>query len=1289
MVKFEPRPTNPFPLVRGSTADFPLSAGQERLWWLHQGDASYEYHITGGWRFPDGVDRAALATALTGLVRRHQILRTRFVLRPDGRVAQEVADEIDVPVVWAGSDWRAAVDRAVREPFDLARPPLLRVVVAELDDGYGVLTSMHHIITDRWSMDVLARDLFELYDAALEHREPELPELVVQYGDYADWQRRFLGSGALQPQLDHWVRALRGSERLDLALDRPRSAANDAAAGTVVVELSEEATAAMTAMAWRARATPAVVVTAALTAALSAFSGQTDVVIGAIVSDRPRPELQDLIGFFINTVALRVDLSGEPLTFRSLVTRTRDAWMAADAHQDVPFERIVGALHAGSESRRNPIFDIAVNHAGDRVSLAEAPGAPAWWYPELPVTARFDLSLTTQVVDGRLRATFVYRSALFDEAPISALATSYIRLLEQGVSAPELPLHQVDLVEEPERKRLHGANDATAAPETTIVELVQAQAHSRPSAPAVVGADGALTYQQLNERANRLARHLLTQGAGPERVVAVCLDKTVERFVVLLAIAKAGAAYLPLDPDHPADRLRFLVADAGAVLTVVSPGLHDRLPASSVPTLVFGAGTLDLSGYDAGDLPRAASPDNLAYLISTSGSTGTPKSVAVPHRALSRLVAGVPRHLDVGPGTTFLQCGPLTFDVAVLEWTPLAHGGSVVVTDTGTLLDGLDDVVRAHGVTTLKLVSPQLDLLVERDIRTLAGLSRLVVGGDVVNPRSFAAAREGLPGCRVTASYGPTECTVLATLFDGEEWKAGRIPIGYALPHTRVYLLDRELRPVSVGMRGEIYLAGDGLARGYHGRPGATAAAFVPDPYGPPGARMYRTGDVGRYLPSGAVDFLGRADKQVKIRGFRIELSEIEQVLLREPGITSAVALRVESATGPALAAYVVATDPVDVPTLRARLGATLPAYMLPDHVVEVPRIPLTANNKVDRTALPPVAEVESAPTAPTTGLEARVVEAWSAVLGRTVPATADFFASGGHSLLVPRATAAIRRLLGREVPLRLMMTHRTPAAFAAAILEESAPDLGAATREHRLEQHVWHSPAFPGARRLDLFVSAGQPGPDLRTLIVLDGSEFVDIMRLPALLDRLVLEGRIPATAALFVSPAEWSVRNRELLHEDFVDVLADELIPHLRDWLGERWRGGRTTAVGASLGAVTAVRAALRRPDSFDGAVGMSGPLTDHRLLPSADAGPSPARFFLSASREEAEAMLDGGISQLDATKRTGEDLALRGHSVRCAYGDGGHTYAAWEAMLPEAIGWALGGAPGASEPATGRTT
>ena len=680
-----------------------------------------------------------------------------------------------------------------------------------------------------------------------------------------------------------------------------------------------------------------------------------------------------------------------------------------------------------------------VNHAGDNFGLAEDPDAPASWDPEIPVTARFDLSLATTTVDGRLRATFLYRPELFDEAPMAALASRYVRLLELGVAAPDQPLHELELIEESDRKFLHSYNDATPAPEATIVELVQRQAAGRPQAPAVVGASDVLSFQELNDRANRLARHLLTFDVGPERVVGVCLERTVDRFVVLLAIAKCGAAYFPLDPDSPVDRLRFLLSDTDAILTVASPALRDRVPPDTTPILVFGPGEPDLSGYDTGNLPLAGRPDNLAYLISTSGSTGTPKAVAISHRALSRLVVGAPRYLDVGPGSTFLQDGPLTFDVAVLEWTPLAHGGCVVVTDTGTLLEDLDHVLRDYNVTTLKLISPQLDLIVERDIRILSGLRQLVVGGDVVNPKSFATAVDSLPNCRVMASYGPTECTVLATVFDDASW-TGRVPIGHAIPHTCVYILDRDLRPASVGMRGEIYLAGDGLARGYHKRPGLTAESFLPDPYGPPGARMYRTGDVGRYLSSGAVDFLGRADHQVKIRGFRIETSEIEHVLLRQCGITSAVVVRATLETGPALVAYLVAADPVDPTTLRRDLRASLPAYMVPDHIVEVPRFALTANNKVDRAALPPVTAVEpregeSAP--PANGLEARVAETWSEVLGRTVPATDDFFEHGGHSLLVPRATAAIRQLLGREVPLRLMMQHRTPATYAAAILRE------------------------------------------------------------------------------------------------------------------------------------------------------------------------------------------------------------------------------------------------------------
>ena len=437
----------------------------------------------------------------------------------------------------------------------------------------------------------------------------------------------------------------------------------------------------------------------------------------------------------------------------------------------------------------------------------------------------------------------------------------------------------------------------------------------------MAGADGELTYRQLNERANRLARRLRGLGAGPERVVGVCLDAGVNRLVTLLAVAKCGAAYLPLDPGFPADRLRFMLADAGAVLTVVSPSLRSALPAGIsdvAPVFHPGSGVHALAdaGADAVDLPMAARPDNLAYLISTSGSTGTPKLVGVSHRALARLVTGAASYLEVGPGATFLQAGPLTFDVAVLEWTPLANGGRVVVTDTGPLLEDLDAVVRDHGVSTLKLVSPQLDLLVERGLGSLTGLRQLVIGGDVVTPRSFAAARDQLPGCRVTASYGPTESTVLATVFDGPPG-ADRVPIGHPVPHTRAYVLDRNLNHASLGMRGEIYLAGDGLARGYHRRPGLTAQAFIPDPYGPPGSRMYRTGDIGRYLADGEIDFLGRADRQVKIRGFRIKAGEVEHALLGYPGITSAVVTRAETATGPCLVAYVTASDPPDWSDLR------------------------------------------------------------------------------------------------------------------------------------------------------------------------------------------------------------------------------------------------------------------------------------------------------------------------------------------------------------------------------------
>nr|WP_062341153.1 non-ribosomal peptide synthetase [Herbidospora sakaeratensis] len=1204
---------------------FPLSAGQERLWWLRQLESSHDqYHITGGWRFPAWLDPSALAAALAGLTRRHDVLRSGFVLDADGLVAQEVADTAEIPVVWAGAAWREAVERAASEPFDLSRPPLVRVVAAELDDGPGLFMAMHHIVTDRWSMDVLARDLFELYDAAREAREPDLPGLAVQYGDYAAWQRRMPDTGGLE----QIAKSLDGHSRLELPTDRPRTTTVDGAGRSVVVELPEETTSALTALAWRARSSTAVVVTAALVTTLGAFGGQDDVVIGAIVSDRPRPELHDLVGFFVNTLVLRVDVGGRGLTFRELLTRTRDVWMTADARQDVPFEQIVGAVNAGTDDRHNPIFDVVVNHAGDRTALASAPGAPVWWYPDLPVTARFDLSLTTQVVDGRLRAAFVYRPSLFDEATIRSLAGRYVELLERGVAEPDRPLGELGLTGVP-------SEPALPAPRTTVVELVEAQAALRPQAAAVTGEGGELSYGGLNRRANRLAGYLAERGVGRGSVVAVCLKPTIDRFVVLLAILKRGAAYFPLDPAFPADRLRFLLDDSGAVLTVASASLRHRVPGATV------LDEIDLAAYDAENPPLAARPGDLAYLISTSGSTGVPKSVAIPHSALSRLVAGAPDYLDIGPGTTFLQAGPLTFDVSVLEWGPLAHGGTVVVTGTGALLEDLEEVVRAHDVSTLKLVSPQLDLLVERGLRGLSRLRQLVVGGDVVNPKSFSAAREALPRCQVMASYGPTESTVFATVFRGGTW-SGRVPIGHAIPYTRVRVLDRDLNPVPVGMRGEIYLSGDGLALGYHGRPGLTAEAFVPDPDGG-GGRMYRTGDVGRRLPDGAIDFLGRADRQVKIRGYRIETSEIEHTLLRH-GATSAVVVRADLPTGPALVAYVVTSG--DASELRGRLRATLPAYMLPDHVVRVAAIPLTANNKVDRAALPPVTAAKTAAPPAESGLEARVAEAWSQVLGRPLAADADFFENGGHSLLVPRATAAVRRLLGREVPLRLMMARRTPAAYAAGLLAESLPGVGPGAT---LERGTWRG------LRTDVYESAGRPE---RTLVVLDGSEFVDVMRLPAILDRLVREGRVPPVRAVFVSPSDWPSRRRELLDDGYPDQLAELEID------------GRATVVGASLGAVAALRAALRRPDRFAGAVAMSGPLTEHDLGPSA----APSRLFLSAGRDEADIVLDDGSSLVAAVKHTAADLAARGHTVREEYGDGGHTYAAWQSMLPQAISWAV---------------
>jgi hypothetical protein len=467
----ERRPANPFPLIHDpGIRAHRMSVGQQRLWWQRQLEsAPDQYHIHGGWRFPDGLDPRVLDSALAALAHRHEILRTAFVVRPDGVPEQRVLDGIQIAVVWAGGDWRAAVDKAATEPFDLARPPLFRVVAAEPDDGPPALyLVLHHIITDRWSMDLLPRDLFELYGAVRENRTPDLPELPVQYGDYADWQHRFLTPDRLADLLQWWRATLSGHERAELPLDRPRPAVADGAGATVVVELSEDVTTALTALAWSARATPFIMVTAALARLLGDATGHGDVVVGAIVSDRPHRALQDLIGFFVNTVPVRVDLSKPGLTFRQALTATREAWLAADAHQDAPFQQIVGALRAGPDGGRHPLFDVVVNHGGDRTSLTGRDDAPVWWRPELPETARFDLSLTTMPVDGRLRATFLYRPDLFDPEPIAALAARYVRLLEQAAAEPDRPMDGFDLVAAADLEPLHRRNDPRrVAPATT------------------------------------------------------------------------------------------------------------------------------------------------------------------------------------------------------------------------------------------------------------------------------------------------------------------------------------------------------------------------------------------------------------------------------------------------------------------------------------------------------------------------------------------------------------------------------------------------------------------------------------------------------------------------------------------------------------------------------------------------------------------------------------------------------------------------------------------------------
>ncbi|WP_158206633.1 non-ribosomal peptide synthetase [Pseudoduganella flava] len=987
----------------------PLSYAQQRLWFLAQLEGiTATYNMPHAVRLHGALDIAALRTAIEGMVARHEVLRTVYAEGP----RQEVLPADAFTVGW--EDWSGHTDAGAlaaraeadsRRGFDLRHEPPLRVTVIRLaPDEHALLLCLHHIAGDGWSIELLWRELEQGYAAALAGTAPPAAP-ALQYIDYACWQREWLAGERGARQLDYWRGQLDGlAPLLELPTDRARPAARRHAGASLPVAVPAELLPALRALGHEGQASLFMTLLAVFQLVLARYSGQDDIAVGSPVANRPRAELDGLIGFFANTLVLRTRVD-RTVSFRTLLAEVRETTLAAHEHQDLPFEQLVEALQPARSLSYSPLFQVMFNLLHGAAETIALPQVKSEVLPAAHHVAKFDLTLTLQERGGSLAGTLEYDVDLFEEASVARLWRHYVAVLEHVLAAPDTPLQAMDLLGATERAELAAWN-ATAAPypDTCLHTLFEAQAARTPDAIALVCDDAEVSYAALNGRANALAQQLQALGVRPEETVGVCLPRSVDVVVALLAVLKAGGAYLPLDASLPLARLAQLKDQAGLRLAIGTAG----------PLAPLGLQWLaPEQGVDAVNPGLPGAPDQLAYVMFTSGSTGVPKGILTTHRGIVRLLAGTD-YAQFGPGHRVLHAAPLAFDASTFEiWGALLHGGTCVLyPEQVPTAPELAAFIGRHRVDTAWLTSALFNQLVDEDPDCLRGLRQLLVGGDIVSAAHVRRVYAALPDVRITNGYGPTESTTFAACHPIARDAAGAtVPIGRPIANTQLYVLDGSMQPVGIGVNGELYIGGAGLARGYLGRPDLTAERFVPDPFATiPGARLYRTGDLARWRADGALEYLGRTDHQVKLRGLRIELGDVEAALTRLPGVREAVALVRGDGAHKALVAY-VAGDGLDPAVLRAGLEQALPAYMVPAALQVLDMLPLTPNGKVDRAALPALVPVRGgAGWAPRTPRERALAEAWCEVLGcDTVGLDDSFFELGGHSLLAARLVARLR----------------------------------------------------------------------------------------------------------------------------------------------------------------------------------------------------------------------------------------------------------------------------------------
>ncbi|MFI6079355.1 amino acid adenylation domain-containing protein, partial [Actinoplanes sp. NPDC051343] len=1067
----------------------PLSFAQQRLWFLNRFEEQPgAYNIPVAMRVHGGLDVPAFERALTDVVGRHESLRTVFLETDTDtgvfqqiRPPQEAHPELAVRACSA-QDLPGLLAAAAVQGFDLAAELPIRGFCFRLSEvEHVVLLVVHHVAGDGGSIGPLLRDLSRAYAARCQGRAPSWPGLAVQYADYTLWQRELLGEESdpeslVSVQVAYWARALAGlPDQLELPGARVRPPVASHRGAVTELNLDARLHRALTDLARDCRVSVFMLLQAGLAALLTRLGAGTDIPIGAPVAGRSDDAADELVGMFVNTLVLRTDVSGDP-SFRELLDRVRDTDLAAYQHQDVPFERLVELLNPTRSLGHHPLFQVMLAMQNVSESAVDLPGLTVTAEPVTARSAKFDLSVGLtehRTPDGQpvgITGVLEYSLDLFDEPTARSIATRIVRLLETVADDPDRPVSQIEVLDPAERHRLLDELNHTVhpVPAVTLPELLGAQAAVSPDAVAVVFEGVELTYRELDERANRLARYLVGLGVGPESLVGLVLPRSAELVVAVLGVLKAGGAYLPIDATYPAERITFMLDDAATVCVLTTTDLVGGLPGRAGvvmlddPTTVGEIAAQPATAVADADRLGGLLPAHPAYVIYTSGSTGRPKGVVVTHANVVNLVSWAVGTFGVEGLSRVVWSTSLSFDVSVFEFfSPLACGGQMLV--TRDLLAAGDDDVHSWSPGLLSGV-PSVAATAVRELQLPASVDAVVLCGEAVPATLPGELMASVPGVTVWNCYGPTEATVYATEYQVPAGDGSGVPIGQPLWNTRAYVLDSFLQPVPPGVTGELYLAGTQLARGYLGRAGLSAQRFVACPFGGPGERMYRTGDVVRWAEGGVLEFLGRSDDQVKLRGFRIELGEVETALTRHEAVGQAVAMVREDQPGQRrLVAYVIAAG-VDGERLREFVGRTLPEYMVPAAVVVLDAFPSTANGKVDRAALP-MPDVSVSWRGPRTPVEELLCGLFAEVLGLPRVGIDDgFFAFGGDSLLVTRLVSRIRTAMGVEVSIRAVFEAPTVAGLARLVArssDQARPALVAVPRPQRLplsfaQQRLW-----------------------------------------------------------------------------------------------------------------------------------------------------------------------------------------------------------------------------------------